>query len=241
MIPYVPQPVWHFGPVSIHAFGVLVALALLTAYGLVLKRASGYGIDRASAATGFAFIVVMGLTAGWLWAHTSGHTGIAGSGLAAGAGIALVLTAARRKSHFWRVLDLFMYAFPFAVTIARIGCFLAHDHVGLPTNSWIGVRFPGGTRFDLGLLYAIATGVATGVMLWLDTRALPEGVLFGATLAMVAASRLIVLQVAEGPVFGDHIVAAAAAMIGTFVFAIRSRNRAAREGAGPEAIQTSGG
>lgn len=236
MIPYVPQPVWNFGPVSIHAFGVFAALALLTGYWLVLKRASRYGIDLQFAGAAFCLVVVSGLIAGSLWANVNGHSGMAESGLVVGGSMALALTTARDRSHFWRILDLFAYAFPSVLAIARIGCFLAHDHIGMRTNAWIGVRFPGGTRFDLGLLYAIAAFVAAGLVLWLGKLALPAGAVFGATLAMVAASKWIVLGLAEGPVLSDRIAAVIGLATGTFVFAMRSWIRTAEEAARPEVI-----
>ena len=34
----------------------------------------------------------------------------------------------------------------------RFGCALQHDHLGIPSTYFLAVRFPGGPRFDLGLL-----------------------------------------------------------------------------------------
>lgn len=47
--------------------------------------------------------------------------------------------------------------FPVSWLPIRIGCALEHDHPGIQTDSWLGVVYPGGPRFDLGLLEAIFT------------------------------------------------------------------------------------
>src|SRR5580692_3826990 len=56
MIPYYPQPVFHLGPFSIHAFGVLGALAVLTAFWIILRRARRFGIPLEEM---FQFLCVM--------------------------------------------------------------------------------------------------------------------------------------------------------------------------------------
>jgi phosphatidylglycerol:prolipoprotein diacylglycerol transferase len=80
------------------------------------------------------------------------------------------------KASFWNTQDLYLFALPFVLTIARVGCFLAHDHIGKRTGAWIGVRFPGGTRFDLGLLYAISAASTAAVALWANRKTPPAGV-----------------------------------------------------------------
>jgi phosphatidylglycerol:prolipoprotein diacylglycerol transferase len=39
--------------------------------------------------------------------------------------------------------------------VGRIGCFLIHDHPGTLTHFILGVKFPDGARFDLGLMESI--------------------------------------------------------------------------------------
>ena len=39
--------------------------------------------------------------------------------------------------------------------VGRIGCFLIHDHPGTLTHFILGVKYPNGARFDLGLMESI--------------------------------------------------------------------------------------
>ncbi|HEY3738824.1 MAG TPA: prolipoprotein diacylglyceryl transferase family protein [Bryobacteraceae bacterium] len=196
MIPYFPQPVWRVGPFEMHAFGAAVALALLCGYGLVLRRARRYGIDPTHAGTYFVVILLAGLALGWIVGR--GSNSISGTGFAAGGGAALVVCAWVRRS--WNLLDLIGGAVPLMNVFARIGCFLAHDHIGRPTASWLGVRFPHGTRFDLGLLYALSAAGVALVVEWISRRRdTGSGVTFGVMVALMAITRLIVLR------FGDTI------------------------------------
>src|SRR5580700_803359 len=56
MIPYYPQPVFQLGAFSIHAFGILGALAVLTAYWIILLRARRFGIPMEEM---FQFVCVL--------------------------------------------------------------------------------------------------------------------------------------------------------------------------------------
>ena len=118
------------------------------------------------------------------------------AGLAGGACLTAWVLLFRSPDR-WRYFDVFAFAFPFAGAIARLGCFLAHDHIGAKTDSWLGVQFPGGTRFDLGLLHFIATVLVASSIVLLSHRIKTPGILFGAMSALVGASRLIVLQTGD--------------------------------------------
>jgi phosphatidylglycerol:prolipoprotein diacylglycerol transferase len=67
------------------------------------------------------------------------------------------------------------FALPFAWWIGRLGCYLVHDHPGVLTSSFLGVRYPGGTRFDLGLLEALFLILLAGLFFVLDRKARPRG------------------------------------------------------------------
>ena len=56
------------------------------------------------------------------------------------------------RAEIFRFFDAVAYAFPFAWIFGRLGCSFAHDHLGVESASWLAVDFPGGPRFDLGLL-----------------------------------------------------------------------------------------
>ncbi len=196
MIPYYPQPAIHLGPISIHAFGVLGALATLLAFWIILRRARRMGIALEEM---FQFLCVMYLCgmAGAFFASTImadsqafvAHparvfqvaVGIRSfGGLMGGLLSGLVWCAFRRLSlsETLRRFDVLVYAFPAAWMVGRLGCALAHDHRGLWTTSWVAVRFPEGSRYDLGLIEFVFLIGMTTVFWMLDRKPRPVGFFF---------------------------------------------------------------
>ncbi len=212
MIPYVPQPVWTVGPLTIHAFGLCAAAALLTGYLLVDRRAHRYGLLPTPAARAYLVSVAAGLLGGFAWSRMEGGHGISLSGLAAGGILGLLLSllafarATTRRTSLRRTLDLYAFPLPFVLVIARLGCFFAHDHIGNPTDSWLGVRFPGGTRFDLGLLYAMAAAATGALLLWLDRRRPRDGTVFLLAALLLGSARLAILSFGAEP-RADYVAA----------------------------------
>ena len=220
MIPYFPQPVWQFGPFTIHAFGVMAALALLLWYWLVRSRAKRFQLTAERAGSVYLAVVAAALLGGFLW---TGGAGVSGTGAAVGSMAAFLLTVPRGNGNqFWSFFDLLGFGLPFVLAFARFGCFLAHDHKGLPTTSWIGVQFPEGTRFDLGLLYCISALAAAVAVVLADRTKVPAGVLSGTMLLLLGAGRLAVLPLAS-PSAGDWIVAVMATAAGVAIVIGKSR------------------
>jgi len=197
MIPYYPQPVLHLGRFSIHAFGVLGALAVVVAFWIILQRSRRMGIPVEEM---FQFICCMYFCgmAGAFFASTimsDPHAfladpgrifhvavGIRSSGGLIGGFVAgLAWCAFRRLSPYeiLRRLDVAAYALPAAWMIGRLGCTLAHDHRGLATTSWIAVNFPEGPRYDLGLIEFLFLIVLTAAFWILDRRPRPVGFFVG--------------------------------------------------------------
>lgn len=196
MIPYFPQPVLHLGWFSIHAFGVLGALATLLAFWIILQRARRMGIAMEEM---FQFLSVMYLCglagaffastimadAGAFVAHPGRvfHVAVgirSFGGLMGGLLSGLAWCAFRRLSLYetLRRFDILVYAFPAVWMVGRLGCALAHDHRGLWTTSWIAVRFPEGSRYDLGLIEFVFLIGLTTVFWALDRKPRPVGFFF---------------------------------------------------------------
>jgi phosphatidylglycerol:prolipoprotein diacylglycerol transferase len=196
MIPYYPQPVLHLGPLSIHAFGVLGAMAVLLAFWVILRRARRMGIAMEEM---FQFLLIMylcGLAGAFLAATIMAdprailanpgrvfHVAVgirSCGGLIGGLLAGLAWSAFRRLSLYetLRRFDIVVYALPAAWMVGRLGCALAHDHRGLGTTAWIAVRFPEGPRYDLGLIeFLFLIGVVA--LFWiLDRKARPVGFFF---------------------------------------------------------------
>ena len=197
MIPYYPQPVLHLGPLEIHAFGVLAAIAVVVGGRIILLRAHRRGIPAgemfhfcatiylcALACAVLSKIVLDNFPAFFLNPLQAFRTnlGFRSFGAIIGGLLGGVLWCVHRRLSLFeslRRLDIVVYAIPTAWMLGRLGCTLAHDHRGLASTSWIAVKFPEGPRYDLGLiefLFLIGLTIAFRI---LDRRPRPVGFFFG--------------------------------------------------------------
>lgn len=154
MLPYIEQPVWQVGPLTIHAFGVAVAVAMW--YGLTLgqQRLERAGLNLVVARS-FAWWILIGgmlgahlfsvffyfphklrddpLTLLRVWEDISSFGGMIGGAI----GALLFLTLRARDDVTQAKLaymDAVAFVFPGALAIGRMGCALAHDHPGVVTS-----------------------------------------------------------------------------------------------------------
>jgi phosphatidylglycerol:prolipoprotein diacylglycerol transferase len=89
-----------------------------------------------------------------------------------------------------RRVDIATYAMPLAFMLGRLGCAFAHDHLGIPSNSWLAVNFPRGPRFDLGLIEFLFLAGVVILFHILDRRRRPLGFFFGLFGVLYGAFRL---------------------------------------------------
>lgn len=181
MIPYFEQPRLDIGPLHFSAFSVLWIGAILVARFIIMHRAVRAGFEPVLISQLLVWLLIGGLAG----AHVVGSVASDPSGIIAepasiftrfrglasfgglGGGLAAGILWARwhrlTPGKTLLLLDVVAYSLPFGWLVGRLGCALAHDHRGLSTNSWIGVRFPEGSRYDLGViefLYLIALSTA---------------------------------------------------------------------------------
>ncbi len=155
MIPYFSQPSWHIaGPFTVHAFGLIVAVAVLLGSHLAMRRCLSKGLSPDLCADLAFFTVVSGFVVAHLysvfayfprqlltdpllifrvWEDISSFGGLVGGVL----GIWLFLRyKARGLDHATRMayFDALAWAFPFAWAIGRLACTTAHDHPGTVTT-----------------------------------------------------------------------------------------------------------
>ena len=160
MIPYFPQPGFHlFGPVTVHAFGVIVAVAVLTGWRMSVARARTKGLDTELFQDLLVYVVLSGFVVAHLysvlayfpreamedpllllkfWEDISSFGGFAGGLL----GLWLFFRFKARDadaSARLRYLDVIAYVFPFAWAIGRLACTAAHDHPGTVTMFPLGI------------------------------------------------------------------------------------------------------
>jgi len=206
LIPYFepPRPVSLLGQ-QLPVFGLLLFASVLAIYAAVTLRGRALGLAEPRALDRFAQVVLLAAMAG---AHTAGI--LADRGLAAlgtpmlflssdgafsssGGVVAAALVGGlyvrleRYDARVWA--DLMAWAFPFGLLVARAGCALTHDHPGRLSSSWLAVRFPGGARFDCGLLEGMAAPLLIGLAVTLGRRPEPAGRIAGVVGAAYALLR----------------------------------------------------
>jgi phosphatidylglycerol:prolipoprotein diacylglycerol transferase len=176
VIPYFQQPKLHLGPITIHAFGVLVATGILLAFRLIRHRAPRLGLDPVLAERLAMRMVIVGflcahvfdriayfprdvlanpLSLLYIWESISSFGGFLGA-----TAVAILFVRSRSDRLGWRYLDLIASVFPLAWLLGRAGCAVAYDHPGIETRFFLGQRFSDHlVRHNLGLYEAICTAV----------------------------------------------------------------------------------
>lgn len=159
MIPYYNQPTLHLGPVTVYAFGVLVAAAMLAGSHLAIRRCRREGLETGIAMDLVFYTLLAGLAGAHLfavlayfpgelrknpllllkfWENISSFGGIAGAVL----GIWLFFrwkAPGLPAETKWRYLEAIAFAFPFGWVFGRLGCAMAHDHPGSITRFPLGI------------------------------------------------------------------------------------------------------
>lgn len=222
MIPWFPQPTLDLGPVSIHAFGALVALAVLVGSRLFERRAAREGLDAGFARRLTSWLLLGGFAGAHLferlfydlpetladplsllrfWEGLSSFGGFVGALI----GVGLLLRREPRPEGAWPWLDALAVVFPVAWILGRLGCFVAFDHPGLPTDLPFGQTYADGVvRHNLGLYEAVFAAGISVVMARLGRVPRRPGELVGWLAVLYAPGRfaLDVLRVAEDRLLG---------------------------------------
>lgn len=152
----------HLGPITIHTYGVLLALAFLATVGLArhITRHSLAGVVPLTAtevvdwgcwtmAGGILGGRVLYILLNWstyraqplemlaIW-----HGGLIWYGGFGGGVVAQWLYARRTHRSFLRIADQVIPFVTLGHAIGRLGCFANGCCSGIPTSAWFGVRFP---------------------------------------------------------------------------------------------------
>jgi phosphatidylglycerol---prolipoprotein diacylglyceryl transferase len=154
MVPYFEQPSISIGPLTIHAFGVIVAAAVLAGLTIGQRRFRRLGLDRALGERLAWWAVVGGFLGAHLfsvvfyfprevlenplillklWEDISSFGSILGGILGIWLFFRLRVPAVDAASR-WAYLDVAAFVFPVALMTGRIACTLAHDHPGTITT-----------------------------------------------------------------------------------------------------------
>jgi phosphatidylglycerol---prolipoprotein diacylglyceryl transferase len=229
LFPYFSAPEIRLGALHLSTQSVCMVGAVLLAYAMAARRARRFRIDSSDSRGQYVCAVACGVVCGnlapvlLLPAGGWRQGGIALGGLWGSLSGAVVWMWLRRlRADEWlRRLDLFAYVAPFAWSLARLGCALAHDHPGIRSRSFLAVRFPGGPRYDLGLLEVLlAIGVAAPFAA-LGRRERISGLYLGLWGLIYGAFRLAIEPLRAAPAsalqFFDRIAAGAIAAGGMAV------------------------
>lgn len=213
LIPWFEPPVVHVpfpgfeGGLEIHGFGILVAIGFMVGGWVAQRRARAMGDDAEA----------INRLIGWLVAGTfiGGHVGYGlmykpdeylknpieflkfWQGLSSFGGFVVCVPLAiwffrKEKLDVWRYLDHLAHGMAVGWFFGRMGCFVAHDHPGTPTDFYLGVYgICAGSQdrdvacHDMGLYEAFWSLAMFGVLIALDrVRKLKDGVqvlIFGLT------------------------------------------------------------
>ncbi len=182
--------------VTFHTFGLLVAVGVLLGHHMTVRHARAIGVRPANVVDRFVLVT---FTGGFLAGHMLDtifyhpevlrrdwrelfmiHHGLSSFGGITGAVIAGLTFVLVKKLNPWVFLDLATYAFPFGWLFGRMGCAVVHDHPGRLTDSPLGVRFPGGTRYDLGLIEFALTPLLIALVVIVSRRTRRPGMIAGA-------------------------------------------------------------
>ena len=219
MLPYIAPPVWKLGPVEIHAFGLCAAAAILAGTWVIVRRCGGLGGTAGTAQAATFWMVVSGFAGAHLFKllylpDAGGRiladpmlvfdlfNGIASFGGFLGATAGGLAYLYRRKvplASRWQYADAVGYALPFAWTLARLGCAFAHDHPGVRSDGWLAVRFPEGSRYDLGLLEAGFSAAIAILFLVLSRRGRVRGFYLGLFFSLYGPFRFLLDRLHESP------------------------------------------
>jgi phosphatidylglycerol---prolipoprotein diacylglyceryl transferase len=194
LIPYLEAPNWHLGPLPLGLFGVFAAAGITVAAEILVRQAKKRGLDPGPLAQYTPWGVGVGIATGH-WVHLFFYhpeelaksplqalkiwDGLSSFGGLLGGILAAVVFFRWKKIPFRRYADSFALGIAPGWGIARVGCFVVHDHPGIRTDFFLAVQFPGGARHDLGLYDALVLFALSALLFalrnqsWFNGRLLP--------------------------------------------------------------------
>jgi len=223
----------HLGPIPIHVFGLMLALAFLAA-GHVLGREFGRkGYDEDLASSAVLWCAAGSLIGARLWLVVEDWDSFVrdplgllftGSGFVFYGGLlggtaAMTLFFRRHGMPWWRGADAVAPALVLGQAVGRIGCQLSGDGDWgtVTTLPWgmaypyavVGWPYPPGVRVHPAPVYETLAYLAIFVLLWRWRRApQPDGTIFCWYLVLASGARFLIEFVRVNPVVAAHLTSA---------------------------------
>ena len=208
MIPCWSQPALHIGQLTLYAHGILLALGTVASSVIFVNRAQTLALSKRTALSLILFLIPIGLLASHLTysifedpSSLLKLQGISSLGGILACLLGLALFTFRHRESRWRWFDAAAYAGVCGALIARFGCFLAHDRIGLRTSFWLSVKCFEGSRYDLALLEIVFLAACLRLIIWLarhEWRRPFEGMIFSIVAVSYGVLRVALGQLSEG-------------------------------------------
>jgi prolipoprotein diacylglyceryltransferase len=208
LIPCWTQPALQFGPFTLYAHGILLVLGTAVSSVIFVSHAQALSLSKRAAIGVVLVLMSIGLLASHLTysiledrSSLFEPRGISSLGGILACLLGLFLFTFWHRESRWRWFDAASFAALWGALIARLGCFLAHDRIGLPTSSRFSVGCLGGSYYDLALFEVVFLAAFLTCLIWLELRhrRLLPGVVFSALIVSYGILRLVLGQLSEPP------------------------------------------
>jgi phosphatidylglycerol:prolipoprotein diacylglycerol transferase len=211
MVPYfnghlfnLPHWLPFVGDQPIYVFGLLVAIGVIVGDSIVVKEGARRGLDPQDV----KYLNVRIVFSGFIMAHLVSvifyfperirenplvllyvWSGLSSFGGFLGAALAFLYFTRKEKIPALPYADSVALGLAVGWIFGRTGCFTAHDHPGRHTDFFLAVRYPEGTRHDLGLDELLFTIVMTVILFLYARRPRVPGRVIGLFATMYAPVR----------------------------------------------------
>lgn len=204
MLPYFDSKLFEIFGLPIHLFGVLVATGVIIGDRITVREGAKRGLDPSDVRYLNARMVI----GGFIMAHLVSvifyfperikenplvllniWSGLSSFGGFLGAALTYLYLTRKAKIPPLVYADAVGLGLAVGWIFGRAGCTTAHDHPGRRTDFFLGVRYPEGTRHDLGFYELLFTIVLTIILFRFARKPRPAGRIIGLFATMYAPVR----------------------------------------------------
>jgi phosphatidylglycerol:prolipoprotein diacylglycerol transferase len=159
-IPYTPFPYLQLGPVRLMTFGLFVAVGVIAGIYVAARRNERFGIARSETEKVGLILIGLGFVGArllWVITHPEEINSVLdvfavwNGGLQFSGGfitailLAPLVTRRWPKDRRWELLDGAVLGLAIGQAIGRLGCYAVGEHLGGPTDFFLGITYQGGT------------------------------------------------------------------------------------------------